>query len=317
MPENDLRILNWLLTMNPEPASGTFESVVHWKKIHAEQLLSWSDPVDTAIAGGFLSPCPAYAFAVGYWAALYRLLPDLPKDPVPALCISEKEGPHPAKIKCRLEKTADHWRLNGKKHFVTCGQEADLLLVAASTGTGFDGKNQLRLVRVEKDQDGIAVKPLDKAIAILPEISHGVVEFTNVAVSDTDILTGDGYLTYIKPFRTIEDLHVIAALLGYLLRVGTLFEWPASAKEQLVALLLAVRTTASGDFTSHSVHIATGGVIETLRLLLKQLEVHWDTVDPQTHQAWQRDRSVLDIAADARTKRLAVAWRYFAGRKTP
>ncbi len=316
MSENSLLILNWLLTTNPEPAPGNFESVVHWKKQYATELQAWSEPIDMAIAGGFLADCPAYAFAVGYWAALQRLLPDPTRDPVPALCISEKEGPHPAKIKCRLEKNGDCWRLNGKKHFVTCGQEADLLLVAASTGTDSDGKNRLRLVRVEKDQDGIAVKPLDNAIAILPEISHSVVKFANVAISDADILPGDGYLTYIKPFRTIEDLHVIAALLGYLLRIGTLFEWPSSAKEQLVVLVLAVRTTARDDFTSPAVHIATGGIIETLRSLLKQLEGHWDTVDPQTHQAWQRDRSVLDIATDARTKRLNAAWRHFTGRKT-
>ncbi|MCP3953043.1 MAG: acyl-CoA dehydrogenase [Desulfobacterales bacterium] len=311
MPENNLPILNWLLTTNPEPASGTFESVVHWKHMHAEQLLSWTKPVDMAIAGGFLSDCPAYAFAVGYWAALQRLLPDLPKTPVPALCISEKEGPHPAKIKCRLEKTGDRWRLNGKKHFVTCGREADLLLVAASTGTGPDSKNRLRLVRVEKSQSGMTVSPLDKPLAILPEISHGAVAFNDVAVSDTAILPGDGYQAYIKPFRTIEDLHVIAALLGYLLRIGTLYDWPTSAKERLVALLLAARATARDDFTAPAVHIAVGGVIETLRALLKQLEGHWDTVDPQTHHAWQRDRSVLDIAADARRKRLAAAWRHF------
>ncbi len=128
MPENDLRILNWLLTSNPESVPETFASVVHWKKQHEKALLAWSEPVDMAIAGGFLSGCPAYAFAGGYWAALYRLLPALPKASVPALCISEKGGVHPANIKCRLEKSASRWLLNGKKHFITCGREAELLL---------------------------------------------------------------------------------------------------------------------------------------------------------------------------------------------
>ena len=257
-----------------------------------------------AIAGGFLSPCPAYAFAAGYWAALYRLLP--------GLCISEKHGPHPAKIECRLEKAADRWLLNGKKHFVTCGREAELLLVAASTGTDPDGKNRLRMVRVGKGQNGITVKPLDQPIAILPEISHGVVVFSDVAVSPMDILPGDGYLTYIKPFRTIEDLHVMAANLGYLLRIGTLFEWPRPAREQLLALLLSVRTIARADFTAPEIHIATGGAIAALQLLIENLESCWDRVDPRTRSAWRRDRAVLDIAADARKKRLAAAWKQFA-----
>ncbi len=316
MPENDFQIIKWLLTTHPEIHSGNFESVVHWKKQYEMELLSWSEPVDMAIAGGFLADCPAYAFAAGYWAALYRLLPDLPRAPVPALCVSEREGTHPAKIKCRLEKTGAGWLLNGKKHFVTCSREAGLLLVAASTGADPDGKNRLRLVQVNRDQIGIAVKPLEKPLAILPEISHGVVAFTDVAVSAAGILPGDGYLAYIKPFRTIEDLHVIAAILGYLLRISALFNWPPSSKERLVALVLAVRTTARDDFTTPAVHIATGGVIETLRSLLRQFEDHWDTVDPKIHQTWQRDRSVLDIAAGARTKGLAAAWQHFAGNGT-
>jgi alkylation response protein AidB-like acyl-CoA dehydrogenase len=265
-----------------------------------------------AIAGGFLADCPAYAFAAGYWAALYRLLPNLPKTPVPALCISEKQGPHPAKIKCRLERTADQWQLDGKKHFVTCGQEADLLLVAASIGTDPDGKNMLRLVRVEKDQNGIAVKPLDKPLAILPEIGHGVVVFSAVAVSTEDILPGDGYRAYIKPFRTIEDLHVIAAILGYLLRVGLRCDWARPAQAQLLALLLTTRTIARADFTAPEIHIATGGAIAALQLLLENLESGWDRVDPRTRSAWRRDRAVLDIAADARQKRLAAAWKQFS-----
>jgi acyl-CoA dehydrogenase len=312
MSENIIPIINWLLTTKPEIHSMNFESVVHWKKQHEKELLSWSEPVDTAIAGGFLAPCPAYAFAAGYWAALYRLLPDLPKAPVPALCISEKHGPHPSKIKCRLEKAADKWRLNGKKHFVTCGREADLLIVAATTGTDPDGKNRLRMVRVDKGQNGLTVEPLDKPIAILPEISHGVVVFSDVVVSPTDVFPGDGYLTCIKPFRTIEDINVMAAILGYLLRIGTLFEWPRPAREQLLTLLLTVRTIARADFDAPEIHIATGGAIAALQSLLENIETCWDLVDPQTRSAWHRDRAVLDIAANARQKRLAAAWKQFA-----
>ena len=318
MPESELQILKWLLTTRPERRPEDFESVVHWKQRYEKQLLAWPEPVDMAIAGGFLAECPAYAFAAGYWAALYRLLPDLPKTPVPALCISEKHGAHPGKIKCRLEKSdssghaADRWRLNGKKHFVTCGLEAELLIVAASTGTDPDGKNRLRMVLVDRATSSITITPLEQPIAILPEISHGVVEFSDVAVSGADILPGDGYLAYIKPFRTIEDLHVMAAILGYLLRIGSLFDWPNPAKEQLLALFLTIRTTTRADFTAPEIHIVTGGALESLHSLLKNLETCWNTVDPKTREAWQRDQAVLDIAANARGKRLAAAWKQFA-----
>jgi hypothetical protein len=312
MPENDLLIINWLLTTKPDPTPEKSASVVGWKRRQASVLYAWSEPVDMAVAGGFLADCPAYAFAAGYWAALQRLLPDLPKDPVPALCISEKHGPHPAHIKCRLEKSGDQWLLNGKKHFITCGREAGLLLVAASTGTDPDGKNQLRLVRANRQQTGIAVKPLKKPLAILPEISHGMVEFSDVSVSPDDILPGDGYRSYIKPFRTIEDLHVTAALLGYLLRIGSLFDWPHPPREQLISLLLSFRTLARADYTAPATHIGVGGALATFQKYLECLQTYWNLVDAETRAAWQRDRTVLDIAAEARARRLTAAWRHLS-----
>jgi alkylation response protein AidB-like acyl-CoA dehydrogenase len=311
MSENDLQIISWLLSTTPEAEPGAFDSVAHWKQHHEQALLSWTEPADMAIAGGFLAPCPAYAFAVGYWAALHRLLPELPKESVPALCISERHGAHPAKITCRLEKEGTGWRLNGKKHFVTCGNEADLLLVAATSGTDPDGKNRLKLVSVNKEKKGIALKPLEKPIDILPEISHGVVELTNAAVESTDILPGDGYLKYIKPFRTIEDLHVMAAILGYLKRIGKIWAWPAAAREQMIALLLTIRTLARADYSAPEIHIALGGTYTALQSLLETIEPCWDIVEEDINSAWQRDRAVLNIAADARKKRLAAAWRHF------
>jgi len=311
MPENNLRILYWLLTTNPGPEPEKFNSVVDWKRHNAKHLAPWTEPVDRAIAGGFLATCPAYAFSAGYWAALHRLLPDLSADPVPALCISEKQGAHPAVIKCRLEKQGAKWLLNGRKHFVTCGREADLLLVAASTGIGSDGKNQLRLVQVNKDRNGIAVKPLDKPLNILPEISHVQVEFTNISVAPASILPGDGYIRYIKPFRTIEDLHVMAAIVGYQMRIGLRFDWPQPVKEQLIALSVTIRSIAAADYNAHETHIVTGGVIAALQSFLESSEACWEKVAGPLHSAWQRDRAVLNIAAEARAKRLAAAWRQF------
>lgn len=311
MPENDLRILHWLLTTNPGTVPGKFNSVVVWKRHNKEHLAPWSEPVDMAIAGGFLSNCPAYAFAVGYWTALHRLLPDLPKDPVPALCISKEKGVHPAHINCRLEKEGDAWSLSGTKYFVTCGQEADLMLVAASTGKSTDGKNQLRLVRVNKTQGGIKVKPLDKPLTILPEISHGQVEFSSVRVTRADILPDDGHIRYIKPFRTIEDLHVMAAISCYQMRIGQCFDWPRPVKEQLIALLATLRSIAGADYTAPETHIATAGATAAMQSFLESSAPCWEQVAPPLRSAWQRDKAILSIAAEARAKRLAAAWQRF------
>jgi len=311
MPDNDLLIIKWLLTTSPVSASANFDSVVHWKQQHDQTLLSWPEPVDRAIAGGFLANCPAFAFAAGYWAALHRLLPDLPSTPVPALCISEKHGAHPAGIQCQLEKKGAKWLLDGKKHFVTCGREAELLLVAASTGVDSDGKNQLRLVQVGAQQAGITFLQLDKPLAILPEISHCQIEFTKVRLSPDQILPGDGYQAYIKPFRTIEDLHVMAAILGYIMRIGTLYDWPQPSKEQLFSQLLTIRAISLADYAAPETHIATGGAFASLQTYLQNLETCWRLVDKSIHSAWLRDQAVLNIAADACARRLSAAWQQF------
>ena len=42
-----------------------------------------------------------------------------------------------------------------------------------------------------------------------PEIPHARITLANVTVRDEDVLPGDGYARYLKPFRTIEDTFVL------------------------------------------------------------------------------------------------------------
>ena len=50
---------------------------------------------------------------------------------------------------------------------------------------------------------------------------------------EADLLPGDGYDIYLKPFRTIEDIHVHAALIGYLVGVARRLEAPLRPCRQL------------------------------------------------------------------------------------
>ena len=65
-----------------------------------------------------------------------------------------------------------------------------------------------------------------------------------VVVADGDWLPGDGYANYIKPFRTIEDIHVFAALAAWWLQVGSAAQWPASLRGEIVHLLVSLRQLA-------------------------------------------------------------------------
>ena len=120
-----------------------------------------------------------------------------------------------------------------------------------------------------------------------------------------------GYLAYIKPFRTIEDLHVSAAILGYLARIAGRYEWPAAVRTELLTQVITMRTIARVDYTAPEIHIAAAGALSALRSFLKTTEDCWEQVDTATRFTWQRDRALLDISDAARAKRLAAAWQQF------
>lgn len=175
-------------------------------------------PVDQAILGGFAADRVAYAFASGYQAALRALVPDLPADCLASLCVTERGGGHPRAVETSLTAIGpDSYRLSGRKRWATLSSDAGVLLVAASTGTDAAGRNRLRLVRVESTAAGVTLTRM-AAPPFTPEVSHAEVELSGVLVHERDLYPGDGFARYVRPFRTIEDVHVTAAVFAYLVR---------------------------------------------------------------------------------------------------
>ena len=180
--------------------------------------------IERAVWGGFHADRLGYAFASGYSAALARLfehalrVADGTARPLPArvcLCATEAGGGRPRNIATRLAKQGGALVLNGEKTFATLATAADELLVVASRGIEADGKNRLRVVRVKPNASGVEIVPRDP-LPFAPEIPHALVRLVDVVVENEDMLPGDGYDHWLKPFRTIEDTHVLAATVGYL-----------------------------------------------------------------------------------------------------
>lgn len=314
MPFKSPHILDWLIGSARSISRRQIESLTAFKTLFDEQTGLFDLPIDRAVAGGFLADRIAYAFAAGYEAALRRLVPGLPTNAIVSLCITEREGGHPRAIKARLEKDSPGGRyfLTGEKTFITAALESEIMLVAASTGAGPDGKNQIRMVLVERGKPGVRVTPMAE-LPFVPEISHGVVSFTNVPVDRRDILPGDGYTEYIKPFRTIEDLHVLGAVMGHIVRIALVFSWPRPVCQGLLAQIAAVRTLAVEDPLSPAAHLALGGLMDGFDRLLADIEPFWDRTDAQTRARWKRDRHLLGVAQKAREARLSAAWARVTG----
>jgi acyl-CoA dehydrogenase len=293
-------LFDHLLTAAPTP--DPCGDVASWWQQHQALVGRFSHPAELAAAGGFAADRLGWAFASGYHAALCSLLPEHPRDEKTALCATEAKGGHPRHIHCRLQRVGDGFILNGRKSFVTLGTDADRFLIVASEGVTDDGRNRLRVVRIDR-RPGLTVVAAP-ILPFVPEIPHAALELSDVAVSIDEVLPGDGYLRVLKPFRTIEDLHVHAGLLGWLVQVGRRSGWPPETIEEALLILAAILPLAEGDPSSPGVHRALGGVLAASKRLVSGLEPLWSTVDVETRERWARDQPLLGIASTVRAARL-------------
>ena len=58
-------VLDWLLSHQQRIDTKEISSLDEWKKKYWESVSGWKEPIDRAMAGGFLSDRAGYAFAAG------------------------------------------------------------------------------------------------------------------------------------------------------------------------------------------------------------------------------------------------------------
>jgi acyl-CoA dehydrogenase len=263
------------------------------------QLPPSESPFESAVRGGARADRLGFAFAAGYEAALWRLLPDRDRSKLAALCATERGGAHPRAIETKLIGRA----LTGDKTFVTLADRAEELYVLASAGADGD-RAKLVFVRVPARARGVALTMLPSA-PFVPEIPHASVHFD--AVTDVEVLAGDGWNDYVRPFRTIEDIHVHAAVIAYLIACARRYGWPRESIARGMAILSSLASLSIADASDPAAHVALGGAIDLSRSLVGDLEARWDNVSDEGDR-WRRDRMLLEVAGKARSLRLEKAW---------
>jgi len=322
-----------LLAASPPPGADTLAT---WRAATAPAIAAFTLPIDRALVAAAHADRLAFAFAAGYTEALRALVPTATD--AMALCATEAGGNHPRAIQTTLAAVSDAadatrgattgagatgYRLTGRKAWATGANTAASLLVVASTGVDASGTNRLRVVRVPTTAPGLRITAA--AAPFVPEIEHATVELTDVRITEADILPGDGYDDYLKPFRTVEDAHVHAALAAYLLGAARRRGWREHT-ERLLALTLATRAVATAEPKLATTHVALAGVLALAAREVADLEAHWATAlagattttgdAPTTtasdaeHARWVRDRALLKTAAAARAARRERAWEH-------
>lgn len=304
--------------MTAPPARGPYDGLDRWLSV--VRTCPFTGSVERALWGGFHADRLGYAFAAGYGAALARLFehaaraqplstPIAAPDPrsLTVLAATESGGAHPRAIATTLDKQGGALVLRGEKTFVTLAPVADQLLVVASRGVGEGGKNRLRVVRVRRGAPGVRVEPRPET-PFAPEIPHAVVRFDGCVVEDRDVLPGDGYELWLKPFRTVEDVHVLGSTVGYLLGLARASDWPRAIVTELAALALALVDLAARDAAAPLTHLLLAGTFGSARRLVDALEPHWATASADERARWERDRPLLVVAENVRAKRTETAW---------
>lgn len=283
--------------------SRSFDSVDAFWRWHARND-RFSRPVDRAIAGGGGADRLGFAFVAGYAAALHAMFPAFGPRTLASLAATEDQGAHPKFIQTALSSADGGFVLSGKKSWVTLAGEE--LLVLAKAGE-LNGRADLRVVRVSRSLPGVRVVPLPPA-PFVPEVLHAEVHFDGVKLPPAAVLEGDGWVSWVKPFRTVEDIHVHAALAGHLLGSATRFGWPNELREKLIATGMALRELAAQEMSDPVVHLALAGVIDQSRALVREIEPLWDKAPAEVRERWSRDGALLKVAGKAREARRQKAW---------
>jgi hypothetical protein len=240
----------------------------------------------------------AAAFREGYAAALRALVPGIEDDEIVALCATEAGGAHPRAILTELREG----RLTGTKSYVTGGTEATRLLVVAREPSG-----TLRLVSVGARAPGVTVTAHPPA-PFVPELPHASVTFDGAA---GEVLPGDGYADYLKPFRTVEDIHVLAATAGYLEGLGRRAGWTPAARARLAAIGVLLEGLAARDPRDPTTHVALEGALALARQVFDGCD--FDAAPEDERARWRRDRPLLEVAGKVRALRFEAASRAIWG----
>lgn len=287
----------WLQRINDplrQPLAGTLGET------YAAQLerLGAVAPFELAVLGARAMATPGLAFLVGYQAALRVLWPSAPAS-LGALCATERRSVRPADMHTRLVGL----RLNGNKDFVTAGLDAEWLLVAARS-EALGEAPRLNLAVVYPGEAGVTLEALP-TLPLMPEVGHGRLHLQDAAC---ELLAGDGWDAYVKPFRSLEDLYVLASLTAWLYGVGQECDWPQELRLRLLGLLAGCAEGSRQCADSVGCHLLLGGLFSQFQELRGAIDKALLAGPEQWAQLWQRDQGVLALATAAREKRLAKAW---------
>lgn len=281
-----------------------------WFRNFKTEVPSHFSTIERAALGGRRARCVGHAFSAGYQSALEHLFSghfDAEQPELASFCVSETRGNHPRAIDTALSHEEEHHFLTGSKSFVSGAHEARRLFVACQTGPDTSGRPIIKLVTLSATNPGVHIEALP-TLPFIPEVSHGQVRFDRVKLDSKCLLTGDGYTEYVKPFRTCEDLHVMSAVLAYVLGEAMAEALTKTLIEDVLSLLIGFQPLGQADLKSPETHLALAGLRSQMQAVLERFTNEVATANSALHASWRRDVALLKVAGKAHAVRTQKAW---------
>ena len=153
-------------------------------------LLTHNEAIFPIVTG----PTPVYLDCTGAQREKY-LAPMMAADKTTCFALTEPEaGSDATRIKTKAVKDADHWVVNGRKHFISGGDEADFALVFAVTDPEKRSKGGITAFLVDADTEGFSVGRIQRTMSPLQNPAE--LTFEDVRVPEDNVLGEVGYGFY-------------------------------------------------------------------------------------------------------------------------
>ncbi len=294
-------MIQQLLQVSKKNPLKLYTAITDWSADYY-QLTANKTLFNKALIGGFTCQQFSFAFMAGYQAALEKMFPTIAPNELKALCVSEAKGGHPKAIHTTLVNR----RISGVKTYVTAGSDAAHLLVLCKTETVVDGRPLFKMIHLPKTTPNMEVTNFD--IPFMLEVNHGKLTLNDTEITDSQILVGDGYHEYTKPFRTLEDICVGTAYQAMLLRQAIEHQWEANLRDQLLLNLYTLKNLLSLPPLAKETHLLLIANERNFENLLPRIESNITTHSPAYFKAdWTLNQRVIAMSKKLKAIRLGKA----------
>ena len=279
----------------------TYTSTKDWSEVYYS-LVKDRPPFDKAIFGGFSCQQFSFAFMAGYQAALEHMFPTIAPNQLKALCVSEEKGGHPKAIQTTLINN----QLNGLKTYITAGSDVEHLLVLCKTDKIVNDRPELKMVQLPKTTDNIEL--INFELSFMKEVKHGKLSMKDTPITESQILAGDGFSDYTKPFRTLEDICVSAAYQAMLLRQAIEYKWAEELRDQILLNIYTLKNLLSLPLLATETHLLLAANEANFENLLPSIELNIEETGTAAFKAdWAVNKKVIALGKKIKEIRLAKA----------